>query len=239
MQEALILKALVVASGGIFSFGSILIVVALLGAHGGLSKALAYVGGNCGGYLIVGLGWFLLRDSFFAEPVAVGGGAGPVAGVGVGVWLRLGFGLLLLGLGLRSWSRTPEPGAAAGPSILTKVDSMRLRNLFGLGAMVSAINLKNIAIFLSALALLAEAELAFGPRVAALVAVIAVFCSSLILPIVLFGLFAGWATPRLRALRLRIEANMRPLSIAVACLFGSIFAVSAALALLSRPPPVA
>jgi len=228
MDDPIILKALIVASGGMFSFGSILLVLVLLGAEGGLAKALAYVGGNSGGYLLIGLGSFALRDL-----VVQGDAGGAQSGSGVGLWVRLGFGLLLITLGLRTWLKVPDPEAAKKrPTILTKVDGMRLRGLVGLGAMISLVNFKNIAIFFSALAQLEQAALAFAPRLLVLAAIIAVFCSSLIVPIVIFALFRRRATPWLQAVRRRIEGNARQLSIIVMFVFGSIFAGGAILELL-------
>jgi threonine/homoserine/homoserine lactone efflux protein len=217
-MSATLLKSLAIASGGMFSFGSILIVILLLGATGGLRKALAYVGGACSGYFLIGMAWLAASDYLTAPATE---GARESSGA---AWAQLGFGALLLLLGVRTFLKkqvTGEVDAAASP--LAKIDTMRPRELFGVGAMISAVNVKNLAIFLSALSILSTEELELGAQVLGLAAVITVLCSSMITPIALSILFAERASRWLHAGRGWIERNMRALSIFAMLLFGSIF----------------
>jgi hypothetical protein len=55
MMEESLFQALVMASSGMFSIGSILIALLLLSSTGGPSNALAYVIGYFTGYLLIGL----------------------------------------------------------------------------------------------------------------------------------------------------------------------------------------
>lgn len=223
MEQDILINALAVASGGILSFGSILIVIILLGSKGGIQKATAYVSGNCVGYFLIGLAWFAL--SGFAGPTAETDAA---SGTSPATWAQLGFGVLLLGLGLRNWLKgKPSAEAAAeakAKSPLAKIDTMRTRSLFGFGAMISAVNVKNLAIFLSALSIVATTSLGWSAQLAGLAAIIAMLCSSVIAPVVLALIFAKRAMPWLADGRRRIEENMRELSIFVMLLFGSVFA---------------
>lgn len=219
MQQELVLKALAVASGGVLSFGSILLVIVLLSSKGGLAKASAYVAGYGGTYLLVGLMWLSISG--------LGGvlGDDESAHTQVAAWAQLGFGLLLLGFGANTWRKQLDPEAEVGQGsrMLAKVDAMSWRGLFGFGVLIVLINVKNAAVFLSALSLLAQAKLEIVARVVVLSALVTVFCSVLVMPIVLVLLFRHRAMPWLQAGRRWIERSMRPLSIGVALLFGSLF----------------
>jgi len=217
MQQELVLKALAVASGGVLSFGSILLVIVLLSSKGGLAKASAYVAGYGGTYLLVGLVW-LSVSGLGGAPADDGSAQTQVA-----AWAQLGFGLLLLGIGANTWRKQPDPEAEQGSRMLAKVDAMSWRGLFGFGVIIVLINVKNAAVFLSALSLLAQAKLEIVARVVVLSALVAVFCGVLVMPIVLVLLFRRRAMPWLQAGRRWIEGSMRPLSIGVALLFGSLF----------------
>jgi len=222
MEQDLFIHAFAVASGGILSFGSILIVLVLLGSKDGTRKAIAYVSGTCIGYFLIGLAWFILSGFGQASETA-----GAEAGPGYATWAQLGFGILLLAMGIRTCLKKPpseeaeKAAKATGP--LAKIDGMQPRSLFRFGAIVSVINVKNQAIFLSALSIVDETTLGFGAKVGGLVAIIAVLCSSVITPIILALLFAKRATAWLAAIRRRIEDNMRGLSMFVMFLFGSVF----------------
>ncbi len=220
MEQALVLKALAVASGGVLSFGSILLVIVLLGSKGGLAKASAYVAGYGGTYLLVGLVWL-------TSGLGVALGDGP-SGQGQGIaWAKLGFGLLLLGLGANTWRKPQDPEVVPGSAMLRKLDAMSWPGLFGFGVLIVLVNVKNAAVFLSALSLLAQAKLEIVARIAALSALVAVFSGVLVLPIVLVVLFRRRAMPWLQSGRRWIEGSMRPLSIGVALLFGALFIGSA------------
>ncbi len=223
MEQDILINALAVASGGILSFGSILIVIILLGSKGGIQKATAYVSGNCLGYFLIGLAWFAL--SGFGQGMSATEAASGPSGA---TWAQLGMGALLLGMGVRTWLKGPPTEEAAAEakakSPLAKIDTMRTRSLFGFGAMIAAVNVKNLAIFLSALSIVAETTLGLGAQIIGLAAIIAMLCSSVITPVILALVFAKRAVPWLAAGRRRIEENMRELSIFVMLLFGSVFA---------------
>ncbi|HFE44432.1 MAG TPA: hypothetical protein ENJ18_02915 [Nannocystis exedens] len=221
MQQELVFKALAVATGGVLSFGSILLVIVLLSSKGGLKKASAYVAGYGGTYLLVGLVWFaaLGQGGVLADDPS---GQGQVVG-----WAKLALGLLLLGIGVRTWQKGPDPEAEPGSAMLQKLDAMSWPGLFGAGVLIVVVNVKNAAVFLSALSLLAQAKLEIVARTVALSALVAVFSGVLVLPIVLVVLFRRRAMPWLQASRRWIEGSMRPLSIAVALLFGALFVGSA------------
>ena len=222
MEQDILINALAVASGGILSFGSVLIVIVLLGSKGGIQKATAYVTGNCAGYFLIGLAWFAL-SGFDGSIGEVEAEASPSSAT----WAQLGFGVILLGLALRSWLKGPPTAEAAAKakakSPLAKIDTMRTHSLFGFGAMISAINIKNLAIFLSALSIVAKTTLGWSAQLAGLAAIIAMLCSSVIAPVILAVIFVKRATPWLASGRRRIEENIRELSIFVMLFFGSIF----------------
>lgn len=216
MKLALI-ESLVVASGGILSFGSILIILLMLSARGGLLKAIAYFTGYSSGYFLIGACALFLGQRLGGE--AAGAAAEPSL---VGPILSLVLGILLLISGLRRWRRPPQPDDKP-PRIFSGLDSITVWKALGLGLMISVINVKNLAIFLSAVGILAGAGLSLPRALAAEAVVVLLFSSSVLGPIVVYALFRERADPGLTSLRAFLERRSRPLSIGAMLLFGAAF----------------
>ena len=216
-MQAAVFESLAVASGGILSIGSILIVLLLLSARGGATKAAAYCAGYCGGYLVMGTGLLVLGHRL-AETTPVT--AAEPNNVGPTVAIVLG-GLLLF-FGLKRWRQPPAPDAPP-PRLFAHLDQLTAPKALGFGLLVTVINLKNLAIFLSAIAILAEARLPLGQSLPAGVAVTAVFTGAVLAPLIVYALLRERADPWLSALRRFLERNSRPLTIGVMLLFGAVF----------------
>lgn len=209
-------QALVLALGGLFSIGSILIVILFLSSRRGLLKALAYIFGYSGGYALIGVLVIAVGHQFCMGDGSAGGRS----------WIS-GFIFILLGAILLFFAqrrlRNPSPANAAPPKWLASIDTMSPRKALGFGAMVVALNFKNMAIYLSAIAVILTSRLSLLESLASVFAIVSVFCAAVYLPILLYVVFASRASGWLQSMRLWLEQNNRTFSIALMLIFGIIF----------------
>ena len=89
--------------------------------------------------------------------------------------VTLVFGLLLLAVAVKQWRGRPRPGEEPEmPKWMAAIDSFTPGRSFGLGALLSGINPKNLALTLAAAASLAQAGLSTGGDVAGLATFVAI-----------------------------------------------------------------
>ena len=208
-------KALALASGGLFSFGAVLLVVILLGSENGLRKATAFFTGYFGSYLLIG-----------AVVLWIGGQLGTSQDTGGKPWitgiLSLLVGCLLLYFAQKK-IRTPATDNDEPPKFLTQLDAMQAKKLLAFGALIPVLNFKNLAIYLSAISILIAGKLSIHEGLIAVVAVDVVFCTTVLLPILFFLIFSSQALKGLLRIRQWLEKNNRPVAITMMLLFGTIF----------------
>ncbi|MDP3274779.1 MAG: GAP family protein [Deltaproteobacteria bacterium] len=214
IPTTILLQALAIAAGGVFSFGSILLVLLLLSSQKGLKKALAYYAGYFGGYSLVGLlamqaRAFLQRSSGDAS-----------SGSHKGLWLSIAFGCLLLYFA-RQQLRTPKDAPTQLPKFFDTLDQLSASRVFALGLMISFVNFKNLTIYLSAITVVIESGSPAVQIAPSIVVVAFVFCLAVLSPIVLFAVFAKRALPWLASLKRWLEANQRTVTITMMSLFGT------------------
>lgn len=215
-MKMLLLQALGIATGGLLSVGSILIVLLLLSTAHGLRKGLAYYLGYSGSYLAIGTLFVLVGGRFHA------GGDGRGGGALLGSSLFVILGALFLFFALRRW-RTPPPEVAALPRWFTALDQAMPRKVFRIGAMVAALNFKNLAIYLSAVAVIPGKGLSVLEIAFVLAAIVLTFCAGVLFPVVLFALFSERAMPLLQAMRRGLTRHNHKLSLVLFTLFGALF----------------
>ena len=73
-------------------------------------------------------------------------------------WFSLVLGAMLLALAARTW-RAPPAEDASPPKLLASVDAARPLRLFGVGVLVGGVNVKNLALYLSAVHVVARARI--------------------------------------------------------------------------------
>ncbi len=213
MQDSIIIQAFAVASSGLLSIGSILFTLFLLGSSNGLKKALAYTTAYFLGYLFIGylfifVGHFLpkqpppfLQNIFSLSPLFLGS--------------------LLIFLGLRRW-RNPS-AKKRGPSFLEKIDEIKPQKLLLFGLFVTVVNFKNLALFLSAISILAFSSLSTSLKFLTLPFLTLFFTSTVFAPIFIYLLFPKYAPNILATFKNYLIRHQRPLSLSIIFLFGSIF----------------
>ncbi len=212
---AALLEALVIASAGVLSVGQILIVLVLLSTRGGLGRASAYSVGVTGILFVLGVAALALGSRM---PPAQVQGEGP----GIEAWFSLLLGVFLLGMMLRS---AYQPASAESPAkaLLQSLERASLPRLVGAGVVVGLVNLKNVALYLSAVQVIVRERPPASMGLAAVVLVTLVFCLCLFGPIGLAALGGQWAESLLARFRDFLERREREVSIGGFALFGCLF----------------
>jgi threonine/homoserine/homoserine lactone efflux protein len=139
------------------------------------------------GFLI---GWFLgvavvtTIVILVADPAqqATGGEASPLSAI-----VHILLGLLLLYLAYRNWKQRPAPGQQVEmPKWMSSIDSMTAGKALGLGALLSGVNPKNLALILAAGVAIAAAGLNSTQTIIALFIFIIIACCSVATPVIVY-----------------------------------------------------
>jgi len=191
------IQAILLASGGILSIGSIMIVILLLISDGGWRNGLAYMVGYVTAYTLIGLSAVLIGFNDATGEADGGGQVGPI------LWSLLG--ILLLWMALRNWRKPPDV-AQEPPRIFAILDNITPIKALVFGAVVTVLNFKNLA-----------------EKIMIVLCVVLVFCAAVIAPVLVYLSFPQQAYQRLNRLKEFLESRSRPIAIWVPLLFGLIF----------------
>lgn len=210
-----LIQSLALASVGIISPGSITIVILLLMSgkswHNGLGYALGYVSM----YSLIGVGVLVLGVS-----VVDNNTDSEQSLVATIAFIVLG--LLLYALSLRNW-RKPSAEKSNQPSRFSKIiDGITPLKAFAFGATVSVVNVKNLAIFLSAISVLLLSNLLLSTKLIILIPLVLIFCTSVIFPIVIYLAFPARSNDYLTHIKQTIEHYSRPLGLVVPLILGTL-----------------
>lgn len=209
-----LVQSLALASGGLFSIGSILIVVILLGTERGFRRASGYVAGYMGTYAFIGAlvltigSWVSLKASSEGKPWG-------------SIVLYILTGCMLFFFFQKRLRSKEKPGEI--PGFLLKLQTMSTRKALWVGMLVAVINLKNLAIFLSSLEALLKANLPLYSGLLFLVVVLLTFFGSTLAPLVLYLVFTHSFDRILSAMRSWLERNNRSFSLVLLFCFGCFF----------------
>ena len=211
MQDLVVLQALLFASSGMLSVGSITIMVILLMDDSGMGNAVAYMTGYFSGYLTIGI----LAVSLVYHPVQLR--ANPVFGI-----LTVTIGILLVYMGLRN---IRKQGTGEESRIFRVIEEITPRRAFLTGAVVTVINFKNLTLFLTAVSVIVVSDLDLGQRILLVTAVAVMFCIVLTIPMLVYTVFPTRRTEVLKGIRDWLNRHGRGISIVVPVVFGVIFIV--------------
>jgi threonine/homoserine/homoserine lactone efflux protein len=104
--------------------------------------------------------------------------------------IKLMLGLLLLVVAVRQWRARPKPGEkAALPKWMQTLDTFTPVKSFGIAALLSGLNPKNLALNLAAMSIVASAGLPTSSQAMALLVVVIIGSIGIIAPVVVY--FAG------------------------------------------------
>jgi hypothetical protein len=203
---------IVLAIGGSIAPPLLLLTILFLGSRGPLPNATALSLGyftTCAAIGIVGLTLF-------------GGGESAASTIGRVISAMVG-GLLVV-LGLRSLLNAPDPRAQP-PRWMESISSMSVPRAFGFGMALFPLQIKNLAIFVACLNLIAAASLSSRSSIVALGLVLVVFAIPVFVLIGLYAVVPQQASAVLDSLRAWMEKNGRAITVVLCFVFGAFFLV--------------
>jgi hypothetical protein len=199
--------------GNILSPLWLIIVLLLLASPGGVAKAAAFVLGMTFTRVVQGA----IFGAVLARGVTANGGTVPVAAT-----LNLLLGIMLLIAAFKKWRKEADPDEPP-PRWMQSLDQTTAVKAFGLGALGIAIGPKLWAFTLSALAIINEAGLDRGGAISAYAAYIVLAQILLILAILVSAVARQGSRAFLQRAIEWLTTYNRPISIAVAIVFGLLF----------------
>lgn len=215
---SVLIQSLVLASGGIVSVGSITLVILLLISDKGWRNGLGYMLGYTIAYSLVGMAIITLGFNATADNANEPSMAGPI--------LFIVMGGLLLWMTIRNWRKpAADPADNTPPRLFTFVDKTTPLKAFAFGAMVSVVNFKNLAIFLSAVSVVHLSNLDLSFKIVNVLLVALVFCLSVIIPVLIYVLFPKRSDEFLNWIKQYLETNSRAIGIWLPLVFGLLFLI--------------
>lgn len=212
-----LLQALAVASIGIVAPGSITLVILLLMSDRGWRNGLAFASGYVVMYSLIGAS-ILVSGVGSAENT-------PSPQSPTTSYILIGLGVVLIILAIHTGRKKPEsPADGNQPARFARlIDGITPIRAFGLAAVVSVVNMKNLTIFLSAVSVLLFSRLALATKLTMLIPLVLVFCTSVITPIAIYLLFPARAYNYLFRIKDAIGRYSRTLGVAVTLILGCLF----------------
>jgi hypothetical protein len=175
------------------------------------------------GFLV---GWFLgvtivaTAIVFIANPTqqATGGETSPMSAI-----VHILLGVLLLAAAYRNWKKRPKPGEQVDmPKWMSSIDSMSAGKALGLGALLSGVNPKNLALIIAAGVAIAAAELTTSQTIVALVIFILVACVSVAAPVIVYLVMGSKAESMLNTWKAWLTQNNATVMTILLLVFGVI-----------------
>jgi hypothetical protein len=200
------------AVGGAIAPPLLLLTILFLSSLRPLPNAIALVIG----YLAAGVALGMVGLTLF------GGAEGAVSTVTSVLSATVG-GLLIV-LGLRSLLNTPDPDAPP-PRWMESVSFMTPAKAFGIGMVLFPIQIKNLAIFIACINLIATARFSPQGSIVALVLVLLIFAMPVLVLIALYTAVPQRASNMLVSLRVWMEKNNRTITVVLCFVFGVFFLV--------------
>jgi threonine/homoserine/homoserine lactone efflux protein len=205
------IQSLLLASAGLLSVGSITLVILLLLSDRGWRNGLSYALGYISAYSLIGVSvvvfGYRTTDSSPREP-----------GLFFSISL-MALGASLLWLALRN-GRKPISESQEEPRFFSIVDKITPPKAFGFGAVISVINFKNLALFLTALSVVILSELILTEKIVITLLVVLVFCLSVIIPVAIYVSFPKRAKNILNAIKQLLNQYSRHIGIWAPAVFG-------------------
>ncbi len=164
----------------------IIAIALMLGSPRARSTGPAFATGWVAGLTIVGTVILVI-----ASGSSTSSSGGPATWVSV---LKLVFGLLFLLLASRTWHGRPRGGQeAALPRWMQAIDGFGAGKALGIGALLSGVNPKNLALTVAAAATIAEAGISGGQEAVALAVFVVVASLSILAPLAVYFLLGARA----------------------------------------------
>ncbi len=212
----ILIQSILLASSGILSFGSITLVILLLISERGWKNGLAYMLGYYISYSMLGV-------AVIFAGYQVGGDSIQGQGIALSIIMMV-LGTLLLYLAFRNW-RKPINESNSRPKFFSIIDQITPAKALGFGALVTVINFKNMALFISALSVVIFSNLQVNEKIIVTLSVAFVFCLSVIIPVFIYVVFPQRANKVLSSIKQTLETHTRPIGIWLPLIFGCVFLI--------------
>ena len=135
--------------------------------------------------------------------------------------LHLVLGILLLFLAYRDWKKRPKPGDEVPmPAWMDSIESMTGAKALGMGALLSGVNPKNLALTIGAGVAIAAAGLNLGQTIVVLIVYILIACISVAAPVVVYLVMGDKATPTLNSWKAWLTNNNTTVMMLLCLVFG-------------------
>jgi threonine/homoserine/homoserine lactone efflux protein len=135
--------------------------------------------------------------------------------------LHLVLGILLLFLAYRDWKKRPKPGDEVPmPAWMDSIESMTGAKALGMGALLSGVNPKNLALTIGAGVAIAAAGLNLGQTILVLIIYILIACVSVVAPVVVYLVMGDKATPTLNSWKAWLTNNNTTVMMLLCLVFG-------------------
>jgi threonine/homoserine/homoserine lactone efflux protein len=209
-----LIQSLLLASTGLLAIGSMTLVTLLLLSDQGWRNGLGYALGYISGYSVIGVSIVIV-----GYRTTAGSDGEP------GRWtslLLMALGALLLWLAWRNWRRPASPGQEE-PRFFTILNRITPPKAFAFGALVTVINVKNLAFFLTALSVVIVSDLPPAQKIFITLLVALVFSLSVMIPLIITFAFPRRSRDLLNRLKNALERHSRPIGIWAPLIFGLIF----------------
>ena len=175
---------------------------------------MGYALGYFGAYSLIGVSIVLVGYQAAENQTASQSNLAPI--------ITIVLGSLLLWLSLSNW-RKPAPDEKKESRFFSIIDTITPFKAFGFGALVSVINFKNLALFLSALSVVIISNLQVTDKIIIALLVAFVFCQSVIIPVLICLLVPKKANQLLNGIKDWLGKHSRAIGIWFPLIFGLIF----------------
>jgi threonine/homoserine/homoserine lactone efflux protein len=177
MLSQVIGELLPAAAGVALSPIPIIAVILMLGTARARSDGPAFAVGWMAGMVAVGVIVLLLTGSADTSSTTSDGVN----------WVKVALGLLFFGLARRQWQSRPAPGEAPEmPGWMKTIDELQPGRAFALGAGLSAVNPKNLALTLAAAATISQSGLSTADSAVALLVFVLIASVTVVGAVVFF-----------------------------------------------------
>ena len=213
---AVFLQCIALASVGLVAPASILLVILMLmsehGWRNGVTFVLGYIvmyGAMGAGILVLGREWV---DRITDDQLSVVS------------FVLIGLGVICVGLAGYNWFKRPDPNGQTAKSPFEQlVDGITPLRAFIVGAVVTFLNLKNLAIFLSAVSVLLLSDLLLVVQLTMLMVMVVFFCSTTMIPVGICLMYPDRSGEYLGRMKGWIGRHSRPIGVAVTLFIGGYF----------------
>lgn len=186
---------------------AILMILSADAGGAGRGFALGWVAGIAAATVIVVL---------LAGPLGGGGDREPSA---AGAWVKIVLGILLLGLAAAQWRSRAD---TAIPGWMSAIDTLTVQRAAGLGALLSAVNPKNLLLCLSAGVVIGSSGTSVGGQVVAVILFTVLAASSVLFVILGYILAADRLRGPLDRVRVWLQDNNHVMMAIVLVVMGAV-----------------